>query len=167
MKGVGVPKDLEDWEDEAAMRWFWPIAEKECEAAEMRVPLVTVRRHYRPGPYQPYQRTSDGHLKLNRNGKPVREKVRRFGSSGKCNRIFGITVNFGSNRTDRKYVLLHELAHWLDKCEHSHGDEFWTIVWRLSFAYMPEDIDRIKMLAREYKANALNTFPSEELPIGA
>jgi len=43
----------------------------------------------------------------------------------------GINVNAGTDRTDAKLVLLHELAHWARPLGESHSDAFWDLAWEL------------------------------------
>ncbi len=50
-------------------------------------------------------------------------------SSGVCYKSH-ITLVAGSDRTDCKLVLLHEIAHWVNIGEH-HSPKFWDIAWQL------------------------------------
>lgn len=77
----------------------------------------------------------------------VRQSQDRY-SSGCCNAVTGaISLNLGTDRTDGKLVLLHELCHWMrpriskaygdgqyrkefSVCE-GHTDGFWDLVWKV------------------------------------
>ena len=57
------------------------------------------------------------------------------GSSGRAwNDGSRVHVTAGTDRTDQKLVLLHELAHWLTPKEH-HSGRFWDTAWRLYRRY--------------------------------
>jgi len=60
----------------------------------------------------------------------------RRGSSGyaapTANRVH---VTAGTDRTDQKLVLLHELAHWLCDVGEHHGARFWDKAWQLYRRY--------------------------------
>ena len=55
------------------------------------------------------------------------------GSSGYAT-AFRIHVTAGTDRTDQKLVLLHELAHWLTPKDH-HSPRFWDKAWELFRRY--------------------------------
>jgi hypothetical protein len=46
-------------------------------------------------------------------------------------RARGIAITLGTDRLDRKLVVLHELAHWLTPEDAGHGRVFWTTAMRL------------------------------------
>lgn len=57
---------------------------------------------------------------------------RRVSSSGYCY-LDHISIVAGSDLTDAKMVILHELAHWTmhNKKRQGHSDLFWRRVWYL------------------------------------
>jgi len=55
-------------------------------------------------------------------------------SSGWCH--YGeVHVNAGTDRTDQRMVLLHELAHWSLGMRHGHDETFWLKAWEFYRRY--------------------------------
>lgn len=62
-----------------------------------------------------------------------------------------IVITAGSNRTDQKLLLLHELAHFITR--NSHTPKFWDMAWKLyRWAKLP--MRHCKAREFEYKAEA-------------
>ena len=55
-------------------------------------------------------------------------------SSGTCY-TYRIVLSAGTDRTDAKLVLLHELAHWLLPMYERHSPRFWRLAWQLYREY--------------------------------
>lgn len=65
-------------------------------------------------------------------------------------------VSAGSDRTNARLVLLHEIAHVLTPHDRGHGREFWIMAWSLYERYAPR-VPRKVILASEgqYREGAL------------
>ena len=77
-------------------------------------------------------------------------------SSGVCYRN-RITICGGSNRTDCKLVILHELAHWARPWGEHHSDKFWDLCWQL-YREFKLPIRYCKQREVEYRKGALAAY---------
>lgn len=90
----------------------------------------------------------------------VWRRVKRVSSSGRSwsaedeHERAHLAVSAGTDRTDAKLVLLHELAHWTGAKDETHSAAFWDRAWALYRYYgVPVRV----AVAREgaYKAGAI------------
>ena len=60
-----------------------------------------------------------------------RHGSRRSSSGTAWTKSKRIVITAGRDRTDQKFVLLHEIAHTLTPENAHHSDRFWDIAWAL------------------------------------
>lgn len=97
----------------------------ESQGHKVEIPLIKWRK--------PKVKTFDCDSRLIRtpdDWRKHRTSKARKTSSGVCYRTH-ITISAGSDRTDCRMVLLHELAHWALPWKEHHSDAFWTTAFDL------------------------------------
>lgn len=101
-------------------------------------------------------RVSQGHM--TRVPKVVWRRCNRRESTGKAQPGKGVIyLNVGSDRTDAKLLLLHELAHIWAPPEEYHSAAFWDLAWELyRWAKLP--IRYVKMREGNYLKGALVAY---------
>lgn len=60
-----------------------------------------------------------------------RSKVKRHTSGRTWAHADRIVITAGSDRSQHKWILLHEMAHWLAGPGHHHDDTFWDAAYEL------------------------------------
>jgi hypothetical protein len=89
----------------------------------------------------------------------IRHPSRRHDTSGVCYKNH-INLNLGTDRTDTKLVLLHELAHWAfptNSGHEGHTDKFWALAWKL-YKYFKLPIRYCLKRERNYRSGALVAY---------
>lgn len=68
-----------------------------------------------------------------------------------------LSIMAGNDRVDQKYVLCHEIAHWLRCPDDIHTPEYWDLAWRI-FRRWNLPINYVRERAGAYRAEAETAY---------